>query len=420
MKNMFLCTLCLCMMVFLSAYGQEEPQTTSMPEFAAPDTAISVLMEASSIAGNADEKIRGQMNAPEALQTMFASNTGKTHVTIDAAIEVPDVSGIAVCEVTSREVPVESIIAFADVVIGTGAWTGDPAYGPAEAFNIGGNFDGVTQETLSIVSTQTNDRGWPLQHVDAYIQRQNGILRGSQILNYTDRRELRFSYVDFALHDRQGEDAQGCLYTRAEALALAEKAANALDPNLTEAVCGILGSDEGEEAYQICFTRTVDGIPVTYTMEEANYLEEEEDGTPIHYRILYPYESLRLVVSNEGITRARYESPYVLSAPLEKNAALLPFDQILRVAQSILPIKYAWLEDSYTIEIRVDRITLGYTRLDFKDDMYRYKLVPAWDFFGTYDCYCDGQLIVSHHEDFQSLITINAMDGIVIDRKFGF
>ena len=92
----------------------------------------------------------------------------------------------------------------------------------------------------------------------------------------------------------------------------------------------------------------------------------------------------------------------------------------MEIAENILPLTFVWMEDDYQTKVVVDRIVFGYTRLDFKDDMYRYKLVPVWDFFGTYYHYRDGELTVSHTEDYNSLLTINAMDGTVIDRRFGF
>ncbi len=416
MKKAILCALFIGAAFILTACGGDR-QISEAPTPSPENTAANIP---SNPVEYETKDISAQINAPETLQTVFTSNTGKTRITIDAAVEVPEAEGVSIYEVTSREVPVENIFAFADVVIGEGAWTGDTAYGTPANFNTGGSFDGVTEETLSIVSKETNNLKYPIRHIDAFSHKQHGILRGAQILNFSDIRGLMFNYNDFMLHGRHDTNSQGCAYSREEAIALAEKAANALAPELNESVCGIIPGDYGEEAYLCCFTRKVDGISVTYTIQEVNYLDEDENGDPIWYRILYPYETLRLVVSNEGITSGRYESPYVLSEPMEKNVALLPFDQILRVAKNILPLTLAWLEDAYTIEVSIDRITFGYTRLDFKDDMYRYKLVPAWDFFGTYECYRDGKLIVSHNEDFQSLLTVNAMDGIVIDRRFGF
>lgn len=148
--------------------------------------------------------------------------------------------------------------------------------------------------------------------------------------------------------------------------------------------------------------------------------DEDENGNPIIYRMNFPYETLRLVVTDEGVVNGRYESPYEIGTALQGDVQLLPFERIMNVARQILPLKYVWLEDSYEIRIHIDRIALGYTRLDFKDDMYRYMLTPVWDFFGTYEYYRNGERVNYFPADFNSLLTINAIDGTVIDRGYGY
>ena len=392
----------------------------------AQPSAIPVATTSGSTPSNSGS-IRTRMNAPETLSYSFSSNTGNTQINVEAIVEVPEVSSVHLYEVTASEIPAENITAFADHIIGDGAWSGDSSYGAPESTRVGGDFDGVTTESMYISSQAVNDLGHPIYSIDAHAQRQNGVLRGSQVVNYQTLLSPEFGYIALMCHDRHGMDARNCKYGYAEALTLAQDAASILAPELTTVSCGIINdmympesAYSDDEAYMFCFTRSVDGIPVTYTMQECNYTDDGENGDPIHYRMLYPYESLRLIVSDEGIVEGRYESPYVLSGPIQTDVELLAFDQVMEIAENILPLTFVWMEDDYQTKVVVDRIVFGYTRLDFKDDMYRYKLVPVWDFFGTYYHYRDGELTVSHTEDYNSLLTINAMDGTVIDRRFGF
>ncbi len=417
-KTMIL--LLLCMILFLTGCqkqteGQNITNDSDMQSVEVPTVS------------KPSEKIRTRMNAPERLDYTFASNSGKTQVRINAAVEVPNVSCVNLYEVTAKEISARNVTALADHLIGEGAWSGDTSYGLPEVTQIGGDFDGVTTERMFIESQMVNARGQSLFSLDAHIQRQNGVLRGAQVMNYRSLLDSMFSYNFFMCHDRQGMDAKNCSYTRSEALRIAQSAAEVIAPELTEVSCGIIndmGMPEStyseNEAYLFCFTRNVDGIPVTYTMQECNYTDEDENDNPIHYRMIYPYESLRLVVTGEGVVNGRYESPYAVSEPIQTDVQLLEFDQVLEIAKNILPLTFTWMESTYQIEITIDRVVFGYARLDFKDDMYRYKLVPVWDFFGTYQCYKNGELIVSHTEDFNSLLTVNAMDGTIIDRRFGF
>lgn len=366
-----------------------------------------------------DGSVRARMNAPETLTHTFSSNTGKTQVMIDAVVEVPDVSKVHLYEVTAREIPTENITAFADHIIGTGAWSGDKKYNKPEKSETNGGFDGVTSENMFISSLKTNERGWSIYDIEAYATRQNGIFRGLQGLNFISFLGSGFRYNSSMTHERHGMDARNCEYSYTEALALAQEAAAILAPELTVVSGGVISGDESE-AYLFCFTRNVDGIPVTYTTQACGYYDEDENGDPIIYRIIYPYESLRLVVDSQGLVDGRYESPYVLSDPIETDVELLTFDQVLEITENILPLTFTWLEDTYHIKVEIDRISFGYTRLDFKDDMYRYKLVPVWDFFGTYYYYRDGELVGSYTDDYNSLLTINAIDGTVIDRRYGY
>ena len=371
--------------------------------------------------------VQSQVNAPEHVTDTFQSNTGKTIIQMDASVKIPSVSAVPVYEVGVKEISAESLVAFADWLIGNGNWRGDTAYGSAEKEYDGGALTDITVETLTIESLDTNDRGWSIDQIEAYRYRQNGQLRGAQIMNLSSRRNLDFAYNYEAMHERVGADAVGCVYTREEAIALAKEAAAILAPELTEIYCGVINQDgeainhnKTDEAYLVCFTRNVGGIPVTWTMQECATLDEDKNGDPIVYRMLFPYESLRLVITNEGVTGARYESPYDVGSVLQENAQLLQFEQIMKVARNILPLKYTWLENTYQVKIHIDHIVFGYTRTDFKDDMNRFMLVPVWDFFGTYECLRNGQAEVCHSEDGNSLLTINAMDGTIIDRNYGY
>ena len=102
---------------------------------------------------------------------------------------------------------------------------------------------------------------------------------------------------------------------------------------------------------------------------------------------------------------------------------LLDFDSIADIYQRMLAANYSELpeyEKSRTIHIR--KITLGYARI--VDPMERESigtLVPVWDFFGGSDV--EGEEVTSRdcgeHSD-HSYMTINAVDGTVINRSLGY
>ena len=75
----------------------------------------------------------------------------------------------------------------------------------------------------------------------------------------------------------------------------------------------------------------------------------------------------------------------------------------------------------------VNKITFGYTRIyDPQSDDSTGLLVPVWDFFGSRVSY--GSKIQEEQKDYvfkraepnESILTINASDGMIIDRQLGY
>lgn len=63
----------------------------------------------------------------------------------------------------------------------------------------------------------------------------------------------------------------------------------------------------------------------------------------------------------------------------------------------------------------IKEIRLGYMCTMDRDRPERHLLIPVWDFYGERE-FRDGYYTF----DNQSLFTINAMDGTVIDRDYGY
>lgn len=120
-------------------------------------------------------------------------------------------------------------------------------------------------------------------------------------------------------------------------------------------------------------------------------------------------------VDAEGIFRLVYDYPAEIKAPLAQDVGLLPFEQIMSVFERIVPLSIASAERGENNMLSIDRITLGYMGTPMKDEPSRYQLIPVWDFFGTRSV--SGEVYSQYLEP---LITINAMDGTVIDRKYGY
>ena len=124
-----------------------------------------------------------------------------------------------------------------------------------------------------------------------------------------------------------------------------------------------------------------------------------------------------------GIERVEIYNPYNVGEIQTKNVKLMDFESIIKIYEQMMEITNADMLDYYNkLTYHVRKITLGYTRIyDPTVDSKSGILVPAWDFFGGYDSESvDYTSKDSGEHSNQSLLTINAVDGTIIDRELGY
>lgn len=174
----------------------------------------------------------------------------------------------------------------------------------------------------------------------------------------------------------------------------------------------MLGS-QNRGGYLLHYARCLDGVPVTYTIEEGGAYEDIEGVTET-----WSYERLDFYVTKEGIDRLELRNQYDIGEVRTEHAKLLPFSDIMEIYEKMMQIQNGDVlnyEDSRTY--RIDRITLGYSRIyEPSTDNRQGVLVPVWDFFGSFEV--PGR--ETYKEPNQSFLTINAADGSVINRSLGY
>jgi beta-lactamase regulating signal transducer with metallopeptidase domain len=216
------------------------------------------------------------------------------------------------------------------------------------------------------------------------------------------------------------------------------------------------GKDKGTQAYLLYFTRTLNGIPFTFAGTATAGDSGWEKEQPAGFSRPWEYERIVVAVDDTGVTQVDWNGNMDILGTLNENAALLPFDNVMEIFKQQIYVKNAWIDEdagkSATIPIRetiyVERISLGYTRVAAKDSPDEYLLVPVWDFFGSkqdsYDIDAitkqmrqsasegEDKVINEIIETYQRLndqrtspggfcfLTINAIDGSVIDRNLGY
>lgn len=165
------------------------------------------------------------------------------------------------------------------------------------------------------------------------------------------------------------------------------------------------GGGPSDYGYRIYYTRVLSGIPITQVEATGN---REMGNIPL---LALPREDLFVDVGAKGIFQVNYGYPIEIASTLSPNTELLPFPQILDAFGEAAIKSLALGEYATNNGLRIDRIQLGYMSLQMKNDPARFQLVPVWDFMGVHTI--DAMVFGNERN---STITINAMDGTVIDR----
>ena len=215
------------------------------------------------------------------------------------------------------------------------------------------------------------------------------------------------------------EEAKKTADEKAASIGISDMSADAWD----YAICrDIERSDEViKTGFVFYYTRKIDGCPVTYTSAIGGGLEDMDSTIEP-----WTYEHLSIVISKEGLEELSYGSPYELGEVQVENVKLLDFEEIAQIYSQMMQYKLSGeLEGGYikSCKVNVNRVTLGYSRIySPTQDNRSGVLVPVWDFFGNYErTLNEGEGPAdTDTERYNSLLTINAVDGTVIDRGLGY
>lgn len=182
-----------------------------------------------------------------------------------------------------------------------------------------------------------------------------------------------------------------------------------------------IGMKNSEQCYVFYFCRPVGGVPVTYFYDYEGTSTFGADGGAYY---VYPWdpEIIEVYVNNQGVLKFMWQNPGTITDTINPNVALLPWEDIKEKAIQQFSIKdidlYLMGYDQERISISISKITLGMMRVAKKDSMEEYMYIPVWDFFGHYIIERDNS--DSYSERACSMLTINAIDGSIIDRGLGY
>ena len=170
------------------------------------------------------------------------------------------------------------------------------------------------------------------------------------------------------------------------------------------------------------YTREYFGIPVNFVWPDVPAQSDEA------YSFFWMPEYIMLRYEPGGALSFEYRSPSVEGEVMNTNVTILPFNKIQNIFRNQAANMLKWFEDMESAnkrEIMVRSVELSYMRVSIKNRRDEYMLIPVWDFYGLqYDASDNGPTPVitppGRLELVNSIMTINAIDGSIIDRNLGY
>jgi hypothetical protein len=187
--------------------------------------------------------------------------------------------------------------------------------------------------------------------------------------------------------------------------------------------------EKNYRCYDVIFTKTYNGIPETYTEQDQADIRKDEKT----YTCPWFYEKIIVRVDNFGVWFFQWYSPSKIVKTMSENVAMLSFDQVKKIFKDQIGYSNAWIDKDDHIILRklfITEVKLGMMRVSIKDSIDKYMVIPVWDFFGytvdKYDAQQPGGYALDENNEYtnaveaHSFLTVNSIDGSVIDRNLGY
>lgn len=111
--------------------------------------------------------------------------------------------------------------------------------------------------------------------------------------------------------------------------------------------------------------------------------------------------------------------PIEVIETVSEDARLKPFSEIRGIFESMMLVKYEAQAENSAYDFDINRVTLSLHRIVEKNSNESGLLVPAWNYYGKLTIKTDPP--DGSSEDIgQSFLTVNAIDGSIIDIYKGY
>lgn len=306
-------------------------------------------------------------------------------------------------------------------------YTAEMEKAPEERPVIHGFSDSNKSDT--IFGTATVDGNTLLVHVDA------GRIGKAEAAIYRD---------DFAPSGYGGEYNidEGTLPSTEKAIAMADALLQEL--GMSDMVCDDV-QPQHNGTLNLYYVPTVNGIRLNSIREDV----VQADGSQFHQYSIYArseeknpdtvswyMENIQINVGSDGIYSFVWRSPSEKVSVKQAQSALLSFDEIASIADTMLPIVILGPKETSLVEldringfdthmdVEITKVSLTLMRIRDKGSLQG-TIVPVWDFWGTWNWYEPGDgasdtMRKGASYTTQPMLTLNAIDGNVVNRQLGY
>ncbi len=174
----------------------------------------------------------------------------------------------------------------------------------------------------------------------------------------------------------------------------------------------------GEDACQYIYTRAYNGAQEDCAVYYLGMTATDGEGTVVQN--LWTPEYLQITMVDGEIEDIDWYNPSQVVSVDNENVKILPWSEIQKIFERQIGYMLAPTSESRAegigplfwkaSDLRINRISLGLMKVIMKDTN-EYKLIPVWSFFGQDN-------LNTELEDCpeKCYLTINAMDGSIVDR----
>lgn len=165
------------------------------------------------------------------------------------------------------------------------------------------------------------------------------------------------------------------------------------------------------DVYRFLCLRKLDGV---FVDNQAGFKLTDEWQGNNYVKKMWGSEAVAITVNDSGIVDFYYLSPLSAGEKVVEKSHIKSFSEIKKTFEKMVLIKNApYDKGDQNVSIKVTEVKLVYTRISEKDHFDTGLIVPVWDFEGT---------VINERGDEETgnILSINAIDGSVIDQELGY